>query len=71
MAANPSRRGWFIQNQSTGDLYVGIVDAATLDNNALKIPAGASYESPITMAPVDVLNIIGAATGPAFFAREW
>lgn len=73
-ASNTARKGWAIQNQSSGDLYVrsrgtlGTTDA-TLDQNSLKIPGGAYYETPYVTN--NALSIIGATTGQAFWAREW
>lgn len=74
MAANASRKGWLVQNQSTGDLYVrsrgnGGTTDATADQNSLKIPAGAMYVADYITA--NALSIIGATTTQAFFAREW
>jgi hypothetical protein len=71
MAANPARRGWAIQNQSSGDLYVSGTGAATLDQNSMKLIPGAYYESPNSISSQVAHNIIGATTGQAFWAREW
>jgi hypothetical protein len=73
-AVNASRKGWCIQNQSGGDLYVRSKGAAgttpaTTDQNSLKIPPGQYYEAPRVTS--HALSIIGAVTGQAFFAEEW
>lgn len=70
MAANASRRGIAIQNQSTGDLYMSGVAGATVDYHSLKIPAGTLYETGGHVG-AGAISIIGATTGQAFYAREW
>ena len=75
MAANATRRGWEIQNQSSGNLWVrskGTAGAsvATQDQNSLLIPAGALYTADAHVTP-NALSIIGVAAGQAFYAREW
>lgn len=70
MAANASRRGWWLQNLSTGDLWVSGVGTAAAVQPSLKIVAGAYYESPSFVSPT-ALSIFGATTGQAFAAREY
>lgn len=67
-AANPARRGIVLQNQSSGDLYVG--NPATQNQSSLKIPAGYYYETPGNFSGTADIQIIGATTGQAFYARE-
>lgn len=72
MAANPSRKGFWVQNNSAEDLWIrdtGTAAAAT--QPSLKIVAGALYETPITGCPTGAVSIFGATTGQAFTAREW
>lgn len=69
-ASNTSRKGFDIQNQSSGPLYVNELGTATLNQNSLKIDAGQFWEWP-GKVPTSALTIIGATTGQAFFAREW
>lgn len=71
MAANAARRGFTLQNQSSGDLYVNCVGAATLDYNSLKIPAGALYESSPQHVGTGACSIIGATAAQAYYAREF
>lgn len=71
MAANAARRGYSVQNQSTGDLYINALAAATIDYHSLKIPAGSLYESPSNHVGPGAISIIGATTAAAFFAREF
>lgn len=70
-AANSSRRGIAIQNQSTGDLWINGTGTAAADQTSLRIPAGALYESPSHHVGVGAISIIGATTGQAFWAREF
>jgi len=67
-AANPARRGITIQNQSAGDLYIG--GAAALNQTSLKIPPNGYYETPGNFSGTALIQIIGATTGQAFYARE-
>ena len=74
MAANSTRHGWEIQNQSTGNLYVRSKGAAgttvaTADQNAILIPPGGYYAPPHVTQ--NAISIIGPVTGQAFYAREW
>lgn len=71
MAANANRRGYSVQNQSTGDLYINALAAATIDYHSLKIPAGSLYESPPTHVGPGAISIIGATTGQAWYSREF
>jgi hypothetical protein len=76
--ARQGRRGYSIQNQSTGDLWVralgnreaAIANAAATQPSR-KIPAGAYYETPPFGAPEGPISIYGATTGQAFQAEEW
>lgn len=71
MAANTARRGFVVQNQSTGDLYVNCLTAAAANQTSLKIPAGALYDTPPHHAGTGACSIFGATTGQAFYAREF
>ncbi|MGU3386938.1 hypothetical protein ACLBYG_20675 [Methylobacterium sp. D53M] len=71
MAANASRRGFVVQNQSSGDLYVNGLGTATADQNSLKIAAGDFYETSVQHVGTGAVSIIGATTGQAFYAREY
>jgi hypothetical protein len=70
-AANGGRQGFWIQNQSAGDLYVSTLGAAVADQTSLRIPSGALYENPVGLSPVGAISIIGATTGQAFAGREY
>lgn len=71
MAANTARKGFWIQNQSTGDLWINSLATAVADSPSMKIAAGALYENPPSGVPVGAVSIIGATTGQKFAAREW
>lgn len=71
MAANTSRKGFFIQNQSTYDLWISSLGTAAATQPSLWLPAGAYYEPPDIGVPTAAISIFGATTGQAFAAREW
>ncbi len=71
MAANAARRGYSVQNQSTGDIYINAMTTATIDYHSLKIPAGSLYETTSTHVGPGAVSIIGATTGQAYYAREF
>jgi hypothetical protein len=72
MAANPTRRGYSIQNLSTGDLgFNGLGVQATLNQPSIRLAPGALYETPAGGGGTDAVSIIGATAGQAFSAREW
>jgi hypothetical protein len=70
-AANASRKGYWIQNNSTGDLWLSDLTTAVMSQPSLKLVAGAYYESPLHGCSGSALSIIGATTGQSFSAREW
>jgi hypothetical protein len=72
MAANTSRKGWLVQNNSAGTLWINELGATAVQNApSLSIAAGALYTSPTPGASNAAISIIGATTGQAFSAREW
>ena len=72
MAANATRKGWFIQNNSTGDLWVNRFGGTAIAGQpSLLIPAGALYETPDGGSGGNALSIYGATTGQTFTAAEW
>ena len=70
-AANGNRTGFWVQNNSAGDLWISSVGDAAAAPPSLRITAGSLYESPMHGAPVAAISVFGAATGQAFSAREW
>lgn len=71
IASNASRRGYWIQNLSAGDLWISDVGPATAASPSLKIVAGGLYESMPGNCPTSAISIIGATTSQAFAAREY
>lgn len=71
LAVNANRKGYWVQNSSSGDLWISELTTAVASQPSLKIPAGALYESITGAAPTGAISIIGATTGQAFTAREW
>lgn len=71
MASNASRRGFIVQNQSSGDLWISSLGAAAATQPSIWLPAGAYYEPPFTGVPTAAISLFGATTGQAFAAREW
>ena len=71
MAANTVRRGFWVQNVSTSDLYINDQGDAAATGASLKIPSGALYECPSHAVPTSAISIYGATTAQAFAAREW
>lgn len=73
MAANPTRRGWRIQNNSTGDLWFNDVGGAASANGlgCFKLAPGGYFETSFGGITSTVINIVGATTGQAFSASEW
>lgn len=71
MAANPSRRGWKIQNLSSGDLWFNGLGTAAASQPSERLPAGAWYETPAHHCGTGTISIFGSTTGQAFSAREF
>jgi hypothetical protein len=71
MASNASRKGYLLQNNSTGDLWINSTAAAVVGQPSIKLGPGDYYESPYSGTPVGAVSIIGATTGQAFSSREW
>lgn len=70
MAANSARRGFFVQNNSTGNLTISSVGTASTTAGLVLAP-GQLYEAPATGVPLTAISILGATTGQRFDAREW
>lgn len=70
-AANTNRRGFALQNLSSGDLWFSSLATAVQDQPSLKLAAGAYYETPPGAAGVGAISIIGATTGQKYSGREW
>lgn len=71
-SANASRKGWFLENLSSGDLWVNrFGGTASAAQPSLRIPPGFLYETPMSGCGGNALSIYGATTGQAFTAGEW
>lgn len=70
IASNAARKGFEIQNLSTGDLWFSTLAAAVQSQPSVKIAAGQLYETPAGGAGTGAVSLIGATTGQAFMARE-
>lgn len=69
-AANTSRKYIFIQNTSTGNLYVNFGSAASVTVGSILIPANSSFVMEQGYISTQVINIIGATTSQTYIAKE-
>ncbi len=70
MAANSSRKYLFVQNISSGDLWINFTTTAVQDQPSLKLASGASFFMEGTFVSTELISIIGATTGQKFVAKE-
>lgn len=70
-AANAGRRGFAVQNQSGGNLWLSGSGTATADQNSLLLAPGDYFESAPHHTGTGALSIIGTAAGQPFYAREF
>lgn len=61
--------GMTFQNQSNDVLYLAFGRDATMDNESLRVPAGAIYET--TFVSGDDVHVIGPTSGQLFFCEVW
>ena len=71
MAANATRRGWYIQNNSDTVMWVSDVGTAAATQPSLKLLPDAYYEPPAGGVDNGAISIFCATTGKTFTAREW
>lgn len=72
IAANSTRKGWQLQNNSTQDLWFNeLGGSATIAQPSFKLSPGGAYESPVGASSTAAISIIGPTTGQSFTAREW
>jgi hypothetical protein len=69
-AANPARRGFSVQNQTSGACYLSGLATATADFHSLLIPAGSLYESKDSHVGTGALSVICSAAG-GVYGRQW
>ncbi|RKR46334.1 hypothetical protein B0G82_4017 [Paraburkholderia sp. BL17N1] len=72
-AANAARRGWRLQNTSTGDLWFNDTgNAASIAGaGSFKVASGGYYETPNGGASQSAISIYGATVAQSFSASEW
>lgn len=73
-AANTSRRGYRVQNLSSGKLFIndkGAAAVATETGASFTLLPGQMYESPANGVSTAAISIIGATTSQAFEGAEW
>jgi hypothetical protein len=71
MPANPQRSYLFVQNLSTGDLWINFGTAAVASQPSIRIPANpASFVMEASYVSKEAVNIIGATSAAAFVAKE-
>ena len=71
MPSNTSRKGFSVQNLSTGDLWFNSLGTAAASQPSMKLVSGAYFETPAGYGATGGISIFGATTGQAFSAREW
>lgn len=71
LPSNTTRNGFWVQNTSSGDLWIMEASSATTASPSLRIPTGSLYETPHSMGATNNFNIIGATTGQTYSFREW
>lgn len=71
MAANATRRGWYIQNNSDTVMWVSDVGTAAATQPSLKLLPDAYYEPPQSGVDSGAISLFCATTGKTFTSREW
>ena len=71
LASSTTRYGLSLLNLSAGDIWLSFFGPAAASAPAIRIAAGALYETPPTCYPRAAVSIFGATTGQAFTAFEW
>jgi hypothetical protein len=71
MAANSTRRGFSVQNQSSGACYINGSAAATQDYHSLLIAAGSYFETKDSHVGTGAISIVCAVANASEYAREW
>lgn len=71
MAANANRRSYWLQNQSSGSLWINrFGNAATAGQPSIEIRSGGYFETPSNGSGTSAVYIYGATTGQAFACGE-
>lgn len=69
MAANTSRKGFILFNNSVGSLWVNFTGTATAGGGSVEVKAS-GYWSIDSLCPRGAMSIIGATTGQAYTLWE-
>lgn len=69
-ATNASRKYLFVQNLSTGNLYINFGSAATQGSGSILLLPNASFAMEASYTSTQTVNIIGATTGQAYTAKQ-
>lgn len=70
IAANTLRKGWELQNTSSGDLWFNTLAVAVVGQPSFKLSPGQTYQTDMGFADTGAVSLIGATTGQTFAARE-
>lgn len=70
-AENLDRRGFWVQNVSTGDLWISTVASASAEQPSMLLKPNTFFEMPPDAVATNAISIFGATAGQAFSAREW
>lgn len=70
-ASNATRKGYSLQNQSSGNLWFSTLATAVQSQPSFLLAPGDFYETPPGGQGTGAISIIGATTGQAFAGREW
>lgn len=65
------RRGYLMQNLSSGDLYISDAGTAAAAQPSFKVVAGALFETPPGYVYDGPVSVFGATTSQAFSARDY
>jgi hypothetical protein len=71
IAANTARRGFSLQNQSSGICYINGASGATQDYHSLLIKAGDYYETKDSHVGTGAISIVCAVANASVYSREW
>lgn len=64
--------GFFVQNNSSGDLWISDIGTAAAAQPSIKIPPnGSMFSTPAAYRPAAAISLFGATTAQAFTARRW
>jgi hypothetical protein len=69
-AANASRRYFFFENVSSGDLWINFGAAATISQPSIKVVPNGSFVMESIFISNQAVNVIGATAGQAFTAKQ-